>query len=72
MVQMVCVLELSGLARIERLASFHEMRVSAKCGQPAPKIAGWVILLHSDRTVIQRDLQQIRQLENDGLYRIEQ
>ncbi len=45
----------SGLPEIERLPSFHEMRISAKCGLPAPKIAGWVVLVHPDRIVIQED-----------------
>ncbi len=62
---------LSGLEQIERLESLHEMYVSAKVGRPLSRIAGWVVLVHDDRAVIHRDLQQIRRLEMSGLYQVE-
>ena len=56
---------------LERLDSFHEIHCSAKPGRPVSRIAGWVVLVHEDRAVIHRDLQQIRRLELNGFYQIE-
>jgi biotin carboxylase len=57
--------------QVKQLDSFHELRFSTKPGQPLARIAGWVLLVHEDRAVIHRDLQQIRRLEMGGLYQIE-
>lgn len=56
---------------VEQLDSFNELRFWAKPGQILSRIAGWVLLVHEDRAVIHQDLQQIRRLENSGLYEIE-
>ena len=57
-------------SEIKTLPSFRQMRFSAKRGDRARRIAGWVILVHADRRVIERDRRRIRQLEADGLYSI--
>lgn len=56
---------------IEHLDSFHELYCSSNPGQAVSRIAGWVVLVHQDRSVIHRDRQTIRQLEAGGLYAIE-
>lgn len=56
---------------IRNLESFHELRFSAKPGQMLSRIAGWVVLVHEDRSVLHRDLDRIRRIEQAGLYEIE-
>ena len=61
----------ASVLRIENLDSFYQLQISAKPGRRLSRIAGWVLLLHEDRTVLQGDLTKIRELEASGLYQIE-
>ena len=59
------------LAEVEALESVVEMHVGLEPGEPVPRVAGVVTLLHDDPSVIERDLRHIRELERSGLYDIE-
>lgn len=62
---------LRGLEEIEQLLSFFDMQVGAADGQPVPRVAGVVTLIHPDPAVLDQDLRRIRHLEQNGLYEIE-
>ena len=55
---------------IETLPSFLRYRFSAKPGHRLSRIAGWVVLSHSNRDVMHQDLRQIRRLEDNGFYSV--
>jgi biotin carboxylase len=59
------------LADLHALPSHHETHVRPRPNEPAPRIVGWVRLIHDDPAVVARDLARIRQLEVDGLYEIQ-
>ena len=66
--------KLKGLPRqaeIEALSSFHQMHIGAQRDLPVPPIAGWVVLIHADKKVLEEDCQRIRQLESNGLFEID-
>ncbi len=58
------------LAEIEALESAREVHVGLEPGQPAPRVAGVVTLLHDDPAVVARDTATIRHLERNGLFDI--
>ena len=63
---------LGSLAVIEDLPSVREVVIGVREGQPLPRVAGVVTLIHEDRAVIQRDLRRIRDFETGGLYDIDE
>ena len=50
------------------LASFHEMYVGSRTSWDAPRRIGWVILVHADADVVERDFRRIRELEETEIY----
>ena len=60
-----------GLAEIERLPSLQRVSISAKVGQPVPRVAGIVTLIHPEREVLGADLRRIRELVANGLFEID-
>lgn len=59
------------LDQIRQLDSFFQLRCGVKAGQNVSRIVGWVVLVHSNREVMLRDYQRIRQLETSDLYSIQ-
>lgn len=66
------LLAVPGIREIRRLRSFHKVSVGAVIGEPTPRIAGLVTLVHPDNGVIAEDVRRMRRLENHGLYEIEE
>jgi hypothetical protein len=66
------LLGIPGIPEIRRLESFHRVSVGAAIGEPAPRVAGLVTLIHRDNDVIAEDVRRIRHLENHGVYEIEE
>jgi len=62
---------LNGLSEINSFSSCHEVHVDTQAGQPVPDIVGLVTLVHGDRAMIDRDLQRLAYLEENGMYDIE-
>jgi biotin carboxylase len=65
---------LTGLPKLEAvkaLRSFNRMRIGARLGEPLPRVAGIVTLMHSDQTVLAEDIKTIRELQSSGFYQIE-
>ncbi|MCA9192649.1 MAG: ATP-grasp domain-containing protein [Planctomycetales bacterium] len=56
---------------LQKLESFLQYRFSAMPGQRLSRVAGWVVLVHADREVIESDMQRIRSFEADGLFETE-
>lgn len=59
------------LAEIEALPSFDRVGARARPDEVAPRIVGWVSLVHEDAEALERDLARIRWLEENGLYELE-
>lgn len=59
------------LDEIRGLRSFHRVSVGAAMGEPAPRVAGLVTLIHRDPDMIAEDIRAIRVLEDNGLYEID-
>jgi hypothetical protein len=59
------------LREIEALEAFHEMEIADCLGEPAPRVIGWVALVHEAKDVVDRQLAELRRLEADGLYEID-
>ncbi len=66
------LLSLPRIHEIRNLQSFHRVSVGAAFGEPAPRVAGLVTLVHPDPDVIAADIGTIRDLEDDGLYEIDE
>ena len=60
------------MPEVQSLRSFHTASVGATMGEPAPRIAGLVTLIHADRDVIAEDIRTLRGLEDAGLYEIDE
>lgn len=66
-----------GAEIIKKYASFNEMYLRAKPGYiMKPTIdyfttPGFVMLVHPDREIVQRDMDALRALEHDGMYELE-
>jgi biotin carboxylase len=60
-----------GLDKIEQLPTLHSLSVSARPGDTLKKVAGLIVLVGEDIAAVERDIDIIRQVENDGLFEIE-
>jgi hypothetical protein len=60
------------LGEIRGLPSFHKASVGATIGEPAPRVAGLVTLIHSDPDVVADDVRTLRALGDRGLFEIEE
>jgi biotin carboxylase len=60
--------KLSALDEIKALESFHEIYLGSRKSWDAPRRIGWVILVHEDASVVERDLARVRELEETELY----
>lgn len=59
-----CTPNPAAVAQLERLSSLHELTWNA----PGSAVAGLVVLIHEQRSVVEHDLSVIDELENDGLF----
>jgi biotin carboxylase len=62
------LIAIPGLAKLGDLPSFCDMCARLPNVNGSPRVIGWVVLMHRDKAVLERDLQHIRELEQDGLY----
>lgn len=60
------------LAEVEALPSLAEIHIGPLPAQPVPRVAGWLALIHEDGAVVDADLRRLRELEDAGLYEIEE
>ncbi|MEA2764338.1 MAG: hypothetical protein QOK07_742 [Gemmatimonadaceae bacterium] len=58
----------AAIKEVEKLPSFHELSCSAPIGHTPPPVAALLVLIHSDRVVVERDLSFVRHLHEDGLF----
>jgi hypothetical protein len=58
----------AALDEIRSLESFHEMYLGSRTSWESARRIGWVILLHADPQVVERDMHRIRELERTELY----
>ncbi len=59
------------LPEVEALETLHRLEIGDCLGIPAPRVIGWVALVHRDKEAVDRDLALLRSLEADGLYAID-
>lgn len=57
-----------GAADLNRLVSVQDLFVADPWGDWTPRVVGWVVLAHGDKSVVDADVAQIREWERDGLY----
>jgi hypothetical protein len=62
---------LGSLSPLRRLSSFADASIWVRPGQPVHRALGRVILIHSDRRVLEGDLEHIRALMRNGLCKME-
>lgn len=60
------------LDEIRVLPSLREMETGTLPADPAPRVAGWLALIHEDPEVVTADLRRVREIEDDGLYDFEE
>lgn len=63
---------LRGLDQIKRLRSCRKVAIGTERAAVAPRVIGWVLLIHADSTVVESDLQRIRELEEGDLYDLDE
>jgi len=66
------ILAVPRMPEVQNLRSFYKGSVGATMGEPAPRVAGLVTLIHPDRKVIAEDILAIRNMEDAGLYEIDE
>jgi hypothetical protein len=59
------------LPEVEALESLHQIEIGDCLGIPAPRVIGWVALVHPEKDRVDRDLAELRRLETEGLYAID-
>jgi hypothetical protein len=59
------------LHEVEALEALHQVEIGDCLGIPAPRVIGWIALIHHDKRAVDRGLAELRRIEADGLYAID-